>query len=176
MTSMDRDELRQRMIDDAARKAERDFNDTRFNWLRTPRARRACVVLAFAVLVVYGFGIFYDLPVLSLVSLVTYLAMIFVLRTAVRGVTDYPDEVVDERMREERGHTYRLAYIGSMGLASLYLIMYIANQVMAKWGVVQPMSADLLHDSFFVFFFAALILPSAIYAWTINEPDEADVQ
>lgn len=173
MTSRDRTELRRQMLDDAAKKAAKDFSDTRFNWLRTLRARRCIVLLTFAILLCYALGLFREWHLLTLLSLIAYLAMIFVLRTSVRGITDYPDELVDERMREERGHTYRLAYIGTMALGSLYLVMYIGNQVLARQGVVTPMSADMLHDSFFVFFFAGLVLPSAIYAWTMDEFVEA---
>ncbi len=173
MTSRDSAELRKRMLDQTAAKAEQDFSDTRFDWLRTRSARRRSVLLTFAVLLAYGFGVYNDWPITALVALLTYFGMIFVLRTSVRGVTDYPDELVDERMREERGHAYRLAFIGTMALSSLYLIMYIGNQLLAKAGSVSPMTADQLHDSFFVFFFASMILPSAIYAWTQDEFVEA---
>lgn len=151
-------------------KADRDFSDTRYNWVRKPGRRKALVIVTFALVAVYGAANYFDWPLVALPALIGFGACYWLLRVSVRGVTDYPDEFVDERMREARGYTYRYAFIGATLLVSTYLITYIANQLMAKGGLVQPMSADQLHDLGFVLLFSCIALPSAIHAWL--EPEE----
>ena len=158
------------MNEDVRQKADRDFSDTRYNWLRTQPRRRTLVITTYFLVAIYGYTTYNDLPLITLPTLILYMLCLWLLRVSVRGVTDYPDEVVDERMREQRGYTYRYAFLGVMGLMSLYLVFYIGNQVLAKPGYVPAMTADQLHEGAFTLFFAALALPSAIYAW--SEPDE----
>lgn len=155
---------------DIRSKAHRDFSDTRFNWIRTPSRRKALVMTTFLFVGLYGASNYLDWPLIALPALIAFGACYWLLRVSVRGVTDYPDEVVDERMREARGYTYRYAFIGTTGLTSLYLIAYIVNQLLAKAEFVLPMSADQLHDLAFVLLFSSIALPSAIHAWL--EPEE----
>ncbi len=165
-------DLRERAMVDVREKADRDFSDTRYNWLRTQPRRRLLVVLTYLLVLSYGTTNYFDLPFATLPALLLFMGCIWLLRVSVRGVTDYPDEVVDERMREMRGYTYRYAFMGVMVIMSGYLVIYIANQLLAKPGYVLPMTADQLHDLAFVTFFACMALPSAIYAW--NEPGEPE--
>ncbi len=169
MANNESQELRKRVIDDVARKADRDFADTRYDWLRSQRRRRLLVTLTMVFVAAYGWGNYYDWPVMTLATLILFGVCLWLLRIAVRGITDYPDEIVDERMREVRGLTYRYAFLGVMALLSIYLVGYIVNQLLAKSGLVVPMSADQLHELAFMFFFAGMALPSAIFAW--NEPE-----
>lgn len=169
MSNDDAQELRKKVLEDVARKADRDFADTRYDWLRSRGRRRALVLLTMAFVVVYGLGNYFAWPVTTLVTLILFGVCLWLLRVAVRGITDYPDEIVDERMREVRGVTYRYAFLGVMCLLSLYLIVYIGNQLLAKSDIVAPMTADQLHELAFMFFFASMALPTAIFAW--NEPE-----
>lgn len=162
-------EAREAFLGQAERQARRELHDQRFAFLRTLPRRRGLVVAVFALVAAYGVGMFADWPVLSLAALLGYMAGLWALRTATRTIPDLPEELVDERMREVRGRTYRLAYIGAMAGLSVYLVVYIANQVMAKAGWLAPMSADGLHDLSFVLLFSCLALPSSIYAWTERE-------
>ena len=169
MTDQKARELRNTAMSDVELKAARDFADTKYNWIRTSGRRRALVVLTFTLVFVYGLSNYFDMVFVTLPALLAYMACLWLLRVSVRGVTVYPDELVDERMRELRGYTYRYAYLGVMVLLSGFLIAYIVNQLLAKPGYAEAMTADQLHDLFFAFFFACLALPSALYAWT--EPD-----
>ncbi|MEO0422035.1 MAG: hypothetical protein AAF184_06850 [Pseudomonadota bacterium] len=158
-------ELRREMLQRVEQMAEREFADTRFDWLRSLPRRRALVVVCYTTLVLYGIGVFGGFAVLTLVSLIAYMATLWLLRLAVRSAVDLPEEVVDERMRAVRGVTYREAFIGTMVLMSAYLMVYIGNALLAKQGVFAPITADQLHELAFVMFFAALALPGALYAW-----------
>ena len=169
MTNNDAQELRKKVLEDVARKADRDFADTRYDWLRSQRRRRLLVLLTMALVAVYGWGNYYEWPVTTLVALVLFFGCLWLLRIAVRGITDYPDEIVDERMREVRGLTYRYAFLGVMALFSIYLVFYIFNQLLAKAGLVTLMSAEQLHELGFTVFFTSMALPSAIFAW--SEPE-----
>lgn len=153
-------------MSDVERKAARDFSDTKYDWIRTEARRRLLVIITFALVLAYGLSNYFDLVFVTLPALIGYMICLWLLRMSVRGITDYPDDIVDERMREKRGYTYRYAYLGVMILISAYMVIYIANQVLAKPGYVSPITADQLHDMCFAFFFAGLALPSALYAWT----------
>ena len=167
--SSDQASLRQAVIDEIADKAERELNDTRYNWLRSLQRRRLLVILSFCLVAVYTVPVYFEWVFVTLPALLAYLGCLWLPRVAVRGITEFPDELVDERMRQKRGHTYRLAFVGSITFMSLYLCLYIGNQVMAKAGWVLPLTADQLHGMAFVMIFASIILPSSIYAWT--EPE-----
>ncbi len=158
-------ELRQEVLDRVEQLAQRDFADTRYNWLRTQGRRRLLVVGCYAMLLLYGVGLFGDYHFLPLIGLIGFGLSLWLMRMAVRSVVDLPDEVVDERMREVRGITYREAYLGVMTLISLHLVAYIANRVLAKAGVFDAFTAEDLHQLTFLLFFAAMALPGALYAW-----------
>ncbi|MEN7343280.1 MAG: hypothetical protein AAAFM81_10070 [Pseudomonadota bacterium] len=158
-------ERREEMLQQVEEKAERDFSDTRYNFVRSQVRRRWLVVLSYVLLTGYGLSSVFDFPGAALALLIVWGASVWLLRTAIRGLTDYPDELVDERIREVRGQTYRLAFLGANCLFSLYLVIYIVNQLLAKPGIFLPMSADTLHELAFPFFFGMMVLPTAIFAW-----------
>ena len=159
------DKLRQEVMDDVAKRAAKGFADTRFDWLRPLSRRRGLVVLTFGLVSLYGIGMFLDWPFVVLGALIAFMACAALLRVSVRSVTDLPDEIVDERMREVRGLTYRYAFIGAVCVMTLYIVTYIANQLLAKAEVVSRLTAEQMHDASFVMFFTCLVLPTAIYAW-----------
>lgn len=152
------------MIED---QVERDLNDESWAWLRTRNRRRGLVLLTFSILLIYAFGT--ANPFVTLAALVAYGVCLWLLRKATRTITDIPDELVDERMRDVRGVTYRLSYLGTMTLISVYLVIYIGNRLMAQHEWMTELSAADLHDLAFVLFFACMALPSAVFAW--REPE-----
>lgn len=158
-------ERREEMLQQVEEKAARDFSDTRYDFVRSQTRRRWLVVISYVLLTAYGLSSVLDVPEAALALLIFWGVSVWLLRTAIRGLTDYPDELVDERIREVRGQTYRLAFLGANCLFSVYLVIYIANQLLAKSGTVLPMSADTLHDLAFPFFFGMMVLPTAIFAW-----------
>ncbi len=165
MTNDKARELRREMIDEVRRKADRDFHDTRYDFVRPLGRRRALVVITFILLLGYGVLNYYDYPEFVLPILILWGICMWLLRMSTRGITDYPDEIVDERMRQVRGLTYRYAFMGSIVVISGYISIYIINQLWAKFGSAIPMTADQLHDMAFCMFFACMSLPSAIFAW-----------
>lgn len=165
MVNQEADKLRQEMLDKVAEKAKRDFSDTRFDFLRPLERRRMLVIVSYALVLAYGVLNHFDQPLWVLPTLITWGISLWLLRLSTRGITDYPDELVDERMREVRGLTYRYAFMGCIIFMSVFMIIYIANQLLAKGGSVEYITADQLHDMSFCLFFACMALPSAIYAW-----------
>ncbi|MEL7298641.1 MAG: hypothetical protein AAGJ86_13335 [Pseudomonadota bacterium] len=165
MTNPDAQRLREQVLNDVERKAARDLSDTRYDFIRPLSRRRALTVASFALLVVYAIADYFDQSLIVLPVFLTWGASLFLLRMAIRGLTDYPDEIVDERIREVRGTTYRYAFMGVIVLLSGYLSIYIANQLLAKGGLVLPMTADQLHDLAFPLFFGCMMMPTAIFAW-----------
>ncbi len=171
MSDYDARELRKRVLNDVAKKAERDFADTRFNWLRTRPRRRLLVGVTYSLVLVYAFSNYNDLPLLTLPAFLLFIGCVLLLRISVRGVTDYPDEIVDERIREERGYTYRYAFMGVIIFMSAYIVFFIGNALLAKAGYLPSISARQLHDLSFALFFGSMALPSAIWAWNETEPE-----
>ncbi len=161
---------RDNTLSQAAADVRRDQLDTRYNWLRVQSRRRQLVVITVMSLVTLLLGHLLAQPWVNLFAMLVYLSCLMLLRTAVRGMTHYPDELVDERILAARGKTYRFAYLGAIALMMAYLLSYIGNELAVKFGWMLPLSAEALHDYAFVCFFAALALPDAIHAW--REPEE----
>ena len=152
-----------------ADKAERDLNDTRFDWLRTQPRRRQLSVGLLLLVGLYGFGTIGGYPVVALISIIAYGFGLWALRIATRSIPDLPDELVDERMREVRGTTYRWSYMVVMALISLFMATYIVSKLGTKFGGWAPMSAETMHELTFVLFFLGLAVPSIQFAWTESE-------
>lgn len=164
----DTDALRRKLLAQAD-EARRSLDDERYDWVRPLGRRRALVVAGAALVLGYAVGVFAGWPVLTLVALVAYIGVLFLLRMAVRAITDLPDELVDERMRQVRGEVYRHAYVGTMGLVSVGIAVFIVNQITTKLGWTGTMTGEQMHELMFVIFFFAMGLPSALYAWQERE-------
>lgn len=89
------------------------------------------------------------------------------LKWAVRGMADLPEELIDERMNAVRNQRYRMAYAG---LSSLAVVILLAMWIAADAGRIawQP-RAHHLEAVFWAFMFTAICLPSMLVAWT--EPE-----
>ena len=146
--------------------AERALNDQRWNVLRTPANRKRLVIATFATLLVYAVANYLEQPVLALVGIVAYFGFLFAMRTATRTIPDLPDEIVDERMRAVRGVVYRYAYVGTIAVFTLVIVLEIALRLAARAGApFSALTGDQWFDLMFVAFFATLAIPSAIFLW-----------
>ncbi len=159
-------EQREVYLEKAEHYATRDLEDQRFNKLRTTTARKRLVIVTAITLLGLLLGNLWQWPVVSLIALLAFALCLVALRIAVRNIVDMPDELVDERMRAQRGEVYRLAFFGIVAVFSLLFTLDIAALLGAKVGLgVQPLSAEQWRDCVMTVFFTAIAMPSAIYAW-----------
>lgn len=153
-----------------AEEARRGFADTKYNWLRPQRRRRLLVVLTAALWGLYTGTLLVPLPFIRIAALLSFFVALIGLRVATRRVTELPDEVVDERMRSERGSVYRAAFIGTFGLLSAAWVAAIVLVLTSPDRGTTSITLSLAIDLLIAFGFAMLALPSGIYAWVA--PDE----
>jgi hypothetical protein len=151
--------------------------NSKFKWLRYQRNRRMLVVLELLGLVVIALGSYYqsiktNLNISGAVEVITFSLAVIVaimltlgayslLRVAVRGIADAPNELLDERQIQIRDSSYRQAYL-AMGylILVLFLIMFFGPDLR----LFEPEGNDgsfLLIASLFAF----ASLPSMFIAW-----------
>ena len=164
-------EQRAAMLETVAPMAERDLYDERYNGLRTPGRRKALVLTTVACVLLSGVSAMADWPLLALITLVSFLGLVFLLRRVGRSIVDLPDELIDERMREVRGLVYRWAYIGLMTCIPMLFITDIVFSLAEKFEILglSRLSADQWSDGLFTLFFLGMALPSMIHVWV--EPE-----
>ena len=152
--------------------------NSKFKWLRSQRNRRLIVILEMFGIVAVALGSY--LPILEIgifnldngtdliifsvsaiwVILLT-LGCYSLLRIAVRGIADAPDELLDERQIQVRDTSFRYAYL-SMGylVIALLLLMFFGPELR----LFEPEGNDgsyLMIATLFAFASA----PSMILAW-----------
>jgi hypothetical protein len=151
--------------------------NSKFKWLRYQRNRRMLVVLELLGLVVIALGSYYqsiktNLNISGAVEVITFslaaiaaimltLGTYSLLRVAVRGIADAPNELLDERQIQIRDSSYRQAYL-AMGylILVLFLVMFFGPDLR----LFEPEGNDgsfLLIASLFAF----ASLPSMFIAW-----------
>jgi hypothetical protein len=151
--------------------------NSKFKWLRYQRNRRMLVVLELLGLVVIALGSYYqsvkaNLNISGAVEVITFslaaiaaimltLGTYSLLRVAVRGIADAPNELLDERQIQIRDSSYRHAYL-AMGylILVLFLVMFFGPDLQ----LFEPEGNDgsfLLIASLFAF----ASLPSMFIAW-----------
>jgi len=151
--------------------------NSKFKWLRYQRNRRMLVVLELLGLVVIALGSYYqsiktNLNISGAVEVITFSLAVIVaimltlgayslLRVAVRGIADAPNELLDERQIQIRDSSYRHAYL-AMGylILVLFLVMFFGPDLQ----LFEPEGNDgsfLLIASLFAF----ASLPSMFIAW-----------
>ncbi|MDX2024949.1 hypothetical protein [Microcella sp.] len=154
-----------------AEMADTVMHDTRFDWMRTRRARIAIVGAMIALLVAIPVA-WMTLPSLAALGVIALAAVVWwALRMSVRVVADLPDEYLDERQARVRDRAYLEAY---RWFASITLL---AATVALVWFVVTSEN-DLVTVEitwagamavFWTFEGLALTLPSIVIA--LREPD-----
>jgi hypothetical protein len=151
--------------------------NSKFKWLRYQRNRRMLVVLELLGLVVIALGSYYqsiktnlnisgtaEIIIFSLAAIVAIMLTLgtySLLRVAVRGIADAPNELLDERQIQIRDSSYRQAYL-AMGylILVLFLVMFFGPDLR----LFEPEGNDgsfLLIASLFAF----ASLPSMFIAW-----------
>lgn len=105
---------------------EKQLNDTRWDGLRTPVAKRALLWASNLILLV-GTGFLFtvgDSPLagFALVHILLIGVSWFLLRQAVRLVADAPEEALDEMLLQQRNRSYLTAYRWLASVATLLVI------------------------------------------------------
>ncbi len=98
----------------SVKEVEKQLNDTKWDGLRTPGAKRF-LLLASNVVILFGTGFLLALgdsawAAYSLIHIVLIFAFWFLLRQSVRLIADAPEEALDERMIRQRDRSYLIAY------------------------------------------------------------------
>lgn len=96
------------------RNAERLLTDTSYDRLRSPRALLILVIAYVATTIAIPICWLVWGSLAGVASIFPCLAVLLLLRVAVRSQADLPDEVLDERMRAERDSVY----VGAFRLVS----------------------------------------------------------
>ncbi len=90
--------------------AETVMRDTRWNWLRTRRARLGIVALMIVMLIAIPVA-WLTLPALAALGVIALAVVVWwALRMSVRVVADLPEEYLDERQARVRDRSYVDAY------------------------------------------------------------------
>lgn len=151
--------------------------NSNFKWLRSQRNRRNLVLVNMLGLVLVALGSYYptlkatlDLTVEAELTIFVALALLVVpmvvggytlLRVAVRGIADAPDELLDERQVQIRNTSFRYAYL-SMGylVLALLLLMFFGPEL-------QMFQSEGNDGSYLMIatLFAFAAAPSMILAW-----------
>jgi hypothetical protein len=125
----------------SVKEVEKQLNDTKWDGLRTPGAKRFLLISAnAAILCGTGFLIMVDDNVWSAYSLIHILLIFvswFLLRQSVRLIADAPQEALDERMILQRDRSYLVAY---RWLAAIAAAMVSALMVFAVFTDAQTSS------------------------------------
>lgn len=161
-------DLRRQMIDKARPQAEKYLTDARYDWIRPLGRRRGLVTVAAAIIAAHSLLLWFEGPRLAtLVLMLGGFLSYSLLKWAVRGMADLPEELIDERMNAVRDRQYRIAYTLLTGgtLAILLPMWMAADATRIAW---QP-QAHHLESLFWALLFSAICLPSMLVAWT--EPE-----
>ncbi len=98
----------------SVKEVEKQLNDTKWDGLRTPGAKRFLLIASNAV-ILFGTGFLLAVgdnawAAYSLIHIVLIFAFWFLLRQSVRLIADAPEEALDERMIRQRDRSYLIAY------------------------------------------------------------------
>jgi hypothetical protein len=154
-----------------AEMADTVMRDTKWDWMRTRRARLTIVGVMIALLVAVPVA-WLTLPALAALGVIGLAAIVWwALRMSVRVVADLPDDYLDERQARVRDRAYLEAYRWFAGLtlaaATAALVWFVAtseNDVITvdiTWAGAMAV--------FWAFEGLALTLPSIVVA--LREPD-----
>jgi hypothetical protein len=154
-----------------AEMADTVMRDTKWDWMRTRRARLTIVGVMIALLVAVPVA-WLTLPALAALGVIGLAAIVWwALRMSVRVVADLPDDYLDERQARVRDRAYLEAYRWFAGLtlaaATVALVWFVAtseNDVITvdiTWAGAMAV--------FWAFEGLALSLPSIVVA--LREPD-----
>lgn len=114
----------------SVKEVEKQLNDTKWDGLRTPGAKRALLIGSNAVML-FGTGFLLAVgdnqwAAYSLIHILLIFVSWFLMRQSVRLIADAPEEALDERMIRQRDRSYLIAYrwlaAAGVGLATVLMI------------------------------------------------------
>lgn len=162
-------ETRQEVLAKAATAAERELGDRRYDWVRSKMRRRLLVALWLVVTMAFGAVTVATggNPFAVLAMLVPTAGVAYVLRRAVRGMADLPEELIDERMVAVRNRAYWLAYtvLGAVVTLGLVAAWIASDATRIEW---RPGPAE-FQAAMWTMLSLTVGLPSAVIAW--SEPE-----
>ena len=114
------------------KEVEKQLNDTKWDGLRTPGAKRFLLIASNAV-ILFGTGFLVSVgdnawSAYSLIHILLIFVSWFLLRQSVRLIADAPEEALDERMIKQRDRSYLVAYrwLAAVGVAMVTALMVFA--------------------------------------------------
>jgi hypothetical protein len=156
----------------AERYADQIMRDTRWDRLRSLRARRALVIAFVALLALTGALYLSGLSLIGLLVLVLTIATWVLLRLAVRTIADLPDEYLDERQASVRDRAYLESYRllgGLVAVALSGLLLWVIVAADTSDVALLSVAEDAALGVLWVGLGLVLGLPSIVLAW--NEPE-----
>lgn len=143
---------------------EREMTDTRWDRLRTRRARRSLVIAWLAVtLTIAALWVIDLVGYLGLLVLPVWIIVFYALRRSVRALADTPDEYLDERQIAVRDRVYLHAYrIFATGV--LVVLFALAVVVDRHTLTYEDMSGVM-----WLGIGISMGLPSAVLAWNTSD-------
>jgi hypothetical protein len=166
-----RQNWRQNQDDALARRVDAVLRDTRYDALRSPRARRLLVGLALVSLASTVLLFWFGHSLLATPALVVTTAAWLLLRVAVRSIADLPNEFLDERLIQVRDNAYFESYriLGAVAI-SVPMIALLAMIFTGSppEGPVYTVSMDQVQAFLWAFLGLGLVLPPAVVA--VREP------
>ena len=151
--------------------AQRVLNDTRWDFIRTPAARRGLAVFAYLA-VIFNSAMYLLNTYIGLIGLAVLFGAYLLLRISIRSVADLPDEYLDERLRSIRSVTYYRSYLLVVGLltvaAVLLMGILIASDIATDGSSALHFSLDWNTSQAIIWFIlgVTMMTPSAVLAFT----------
>lgn len=145
------------------------MSDTKFNFLRTRKARRTLVLSLIVMLFIESaFSLIPGIlsPILVLLGGLLLLWGYLALRSSVRHVADAPDELLDERQIAARDRTYLQSY---RILAAVATSVVVVLSILFQEGLI----SDLTDRTWTGLWVAGIMLvaglPNLVLAWTTTD-------
>ena len=116
----------------SVKEVEKQLNDTKWDGLRTPGAKRF-LMISSNVVILFGTGFLVSVgdnvwSAYSLIHILLIFVSWFLLRQSVRLIADAPEEALDERMIRQRDRSYLVAYrwLAAVGVGMVTALMVFA--------------------------------------------------
>lgn len=145
------------------------MSDTKFDFLRTTRARKTLVLALISMLVVESlFSLIPGIlsPILVLVGAILIIWGYLALRASVRHVADAPDELLDERQIAARDRTYLHSY---RILGALAVSIFVLLSILSQEGLITVLSDKTWTGVWFSGIMLVAGIPNMVLAWTTTD-------
>lgn len=124
----------------SAKSVEKQLNDTKWDGLRTPAAKRF-LLWSSNIVILFGTGFLFAVgdnawALYSLIHILLIFVFWFLLRQSVRLVADAPEEALDEMLLQERNRSYVIAF------RWLSVITFVAGAVLLGYAIGSDAQPD----------------------------------